>query len=254
VLLAQATIEIPVTQTKMLMPVSHVQAGFRLYNNTAPASAGQMFVDYAGVMQMDAFAARTLQQIAAKMGYTNLRNPVPQSANVTQLANWTQAADATTRTLANTTAAESTLGGALVANAMAASATNDLIMFGWQNPTPYTFYFTGVAFDAPLNQVAAVATTPTIFNYGMAFNSSAVSLATAAPYSPIKMGLPGFHLAQIALAANAQFSGSRIDYNPQSPMAVQPGRFWHLFCRALAGTATATETFRWVVAVNGFFE
>jgi hypothetical protein len=113
---------------------------------------------------------------------------------------------------------------------------------------------TGVAFDAPLNQVVAVATTPTIFSYGMAFNSSGVSLATGNPYPPIRMALPGYHVAQIGLAANAQFSGSRIDYNPQSPMAVQPGRFWHLFCRALAGTATATETFRWAVAVNGFFE
>jgi hypothetical protein len=58
----------------------------------------------------------------------------------------------------------------------------------------------------------------------------------------------------IGLAANRQLSGPVVDFHPGAEMAVQPGRFFHVICRELLGTGTATETYRWVVQVDGYFE
>lgn len=57
-----------------------------------------------------------------------------------------------------------------------------------------------------------------------------------------------------ALVAGQFFNGDPIVWQPNTPIAVQPGRFLHLFCRCLVGTATATETFLWQTNVDGWFD
>jgi hypothetical protein len=184
------------------------------------------------------------------MGMNSLISPTA----FTQLANWGNSAAPTVRTLSNTAAAETTLGGLLAVNSIAGGNT-DLIMFGWQNPSPYTFYCTGIKIPVPLNQVVAVATTATIFAYFASFNLSAVSLATGGTYPGVRVGLGEIHTAAVGLAANLLFSGNTAVWIPTTPMAVQPGRFLHIGCRELVGTATATETYLWGgIAVDGFFE
>jgi len=233
-----------------LLAVTHIPAFFRVYNSGAAGSAPQIAMTMCTVQMVDSWSQRSIPIQQSGM----LLNAASSPTAFTQLANWTNSAAPTTRTLSNTAAAETTLGGLLVVNAIAGGAT-DLIMFGWQNPAPYTFYCDGVWIPAPLNQVVAVATTATIFQYFMAFNSSAVSLATAAPYSPMRVALPGVHTAAVALAANALFSGNQIFVQFATPFAVHPGRFLHIGCREIVGTATATETYLWAgVGVSGFFE
>ncbi len=70
----------------------------------------------------------------------------------------------------------------------------------------------------------------------------------------MRVGLGGTHVGAVGLAANTQFTGPQISWYPQVPIAVQPGRFLHLFCRELVGTATATETYLWNVVIEGYFE
>ena len=229
--------------------VTHLQAFYRNYNAGAVATAVQLFVKNCMVTQLDALSQRDYLTSMSGMGFNSTQSPTAY----TQTANYTNGVAPTARTLSNTAAGETTLGGLIRANAMAGAAT-DLIMFGFQVPSPYTFYFTGIRIPAPLNEVAAVATTDTLFTYFMAFNSSAVSLATAAPYAPRFVALGGVHRGAVALAANQQFSGADIIWQPKTPIAVFPGRFLHIGCRALVGTATATETFQWGVAVEGYFE
>jgi hypothetical protein len=230
--------------------VTHLQAMMRTYNSGTAGAAHQLFVDGATVLLIDAPYDKNARTVMSGMCYNSVTSPTAYTQN----ANWTNSAAPTTRTLSNTAAAETTLGGLLRVNSIAGGNT-DLIMFGWTNPAPYTFQCTRITIPVPLNEVVAVATTATIFTYFAAFNSSAVSLATGAPYTPMRLALPGIHTAAVALAANSLFSGATVDLALDPPIAVQPGRFLHVCCRELVGTATATETYLWAgVSVQGFFE
>lgn len=257
VLIASQTMEIGATgagagvktQARMLA-ATRIPAMMRVYNSGAAGTAPQIVVNLATVLMLDVWSQRDHAVQQAGLGLDGVTSPTLH----TQLANWTNSGAPTTRTLANATAAEATLGGLLRVNSIAGGNT-DYVMFGWQNPTPYTFYCTGIIIPPPLNEVVAVATTATIFAYFAAFNSSAVSLATAAPYTPMRIALPGIHTAAVALAANAIFTGANAGVMFNTPKMVAPGRFLHVGCRELVGTATATETYLWGgVIVEGFFE
>lgn len=226
---------------------THVNAMVRNYNAGATGTAVQTYIGAVAVYIADHDMCKPWQQIMSSMALNSLASPTAY----TQLANWSNSAAPTTRTLANGSAAESTLGGLLVANSMAGGAT-DLIMFGWANPAPYNFYFTGIRFDPPLNQVVAVATTATVFIYGMSINCTAP--ANLGSGTHFRVGLGGTHVGAVGLAANTQFSGPQIAWYPKTPLCVTPGRGVVLFCRALVGTATATETFLWNVGIDGYFE
>lgn len=229
---------------------THLAAFIRQHNTGATGTAVQVFVDGVSVAVLDAMAQRPYNVGQAGMGYSSLTSPTAYTQN----ANWGNSAAPTTRTLSNTAAAETTLGGLLRANSIAGGNT-DLIMFGWTNPSPYVFYCDGIWIPAPLNEVVAVATTATIFAYFASFNLSAVSLATGGTYPGHRIALPGIHTAAVGLAANNLFSGSPIFVQFPTPFAVMPGRFLHIGCRELVGTATATETYLWAgVGVSGFFE
>jgi hypothetical protein len=237
------------TQARMFT-VTHLWGILRVLNTAAAGTAPKIIVSQASVYEMDTDSQRDYVIQQAGVGLDGITSPNA----FTQLANWGNSAAPTTRTLSNTAAAETTLGGLLVVNSIAGGNT-DYIMFGWQNPSNYTFYCTAIHIPVPLNQVVAVATTDTIFAYFAAFNSSAVSLATAAPYTPMRIGLGEIHRGAVALAANAPFSGNPIHMVFGNPKAVFPGRFLHVGCRELVGTATATETYLWAgVVVEGFFE
>ena len=229
--------------------VTHLNAFHRLYNSGTPGTAPQVLIDKTSVYLADQTVGKPWRETLAGLGYNSATSPTTYA----QAANYANNTAPTARTLSNTAAAETTLGGWVRANSIAGAAT-DLILFGFTVPAPYTFYFTGIRIPAPLNEVVAVATTDTMFTYGLAFNSSAVSLATGAPYSPMRMALGGVHRGAVGLAANAQFSGNDVIYNPATPIAIQPGRFFHVICRELVGTATGTETYQWGVAVDGWFE
>lgn len=168
----------------------------------------------------------------------------------TQSANWTNSGAATTRTLSNTAAAETTPGGILVANATAGAAT-DYIMFGYTVPTGYNLNVRGIRISAPYNAGAAIATTDTLIQYFFATNSTAVSLATA---SAMRQALPGFHRGPVGLAIGAVYSGADIDVVFPDAIRVCSARFFHIGCRIPVGTATASQTINWTVSVRCYFD
>jgi hypothetical protein len=233
-----------------LFAVTHLPVMFRTVNTGAAGTAPQIDITQVSVTIADGWSQRDHRVAMSGIGLNSFVSPTA----FTQLANWGNSAAPTTRTLSNTAAAETTLGGLLRVNSIAGGNT-DYIMFGFQNPSPYTFYLTGISIPPPLNEVVAVATTATTFAYFVAVNSSAVSLATGAPYTPMRQALPGIHTAAVGLAAGSLFSGNNVTYTFATPIAVQPGRFLHVGTRELVGTATATETYLWAgVTVDGFFE
>jgi hypothetical protein len=229
-----------------LFAVTHIPAFFRCYNSGAAGTAPQIVVNHCSVMMADQWATRDLKVALSGAGLNSLTSPTAY----TQLANYANSAAPASATLSNTAAGYTTLGGQWQFAAIAGAET-DYALFGWTNPSPYTFYCTGIRIGETLNMVAAVATTATILQWGAAFNSSAVSLATAAPYTPMRVQI-GSQSFPIASAISAIQPG--ISWTPGTPMAVQPGRFLHIILKMPIATATATEIFRGSVVVDGFFE
>lgn len=237
---------VDVTSTTGTFGSTHLRVCNRMYNSGVVATAVQCRFAQTVVDIIDrAGHFRPWGEQMTSLCLDGMTSPL----SFLQSANWQNSLAATTRTLANTTAAEATLGGLLVANSVA-GATTDYIMFAFQVPTPYTYMLRGISISTPLNGVVAVATTDTVFQYFFATNSTAVSLATA---SAMRRALPGFHRGAVGLAAGVPFSGTDIVASFANGIPIFPGRYLHIGCRAPVGTATATETFTWEVAIDGYY-
>jgi hypothetical protein len=232
--------------------VTHLQLLARTYNSGTVATAVQLFMDECSVFALDGMAQRPWPHVLSGMGFNASQSPTA----FTQNQNYTNNTAPTTRTPSNTAAGEATLGGHISwsngANSFPASDTTDLILFGWQNPSPYTFYFTGLNLST-INLGAANGAAIYALEYALAFNASAVSLATAAPYAPRFMPV-GVQTLANAAAIGASFDKDTV-FRPNTPIAVMPGRFLHLVARVVGGSlATASQVIRTVAAVDGYFE
>jgi hypothetical protein len=231
--------------------VSHLPVMMRTINTGAAGTAPQILVNHVAAYSLDLATGKPWGHTMSGLGFNSSILP----STFLQAATWANSANPAGVALANTTCAVATLGGLINTNAIAGATTTDLCLVGWTNPSPYTFYFTGLRIGPPQNLIAAVATTVTNFTtFGMAFNSSAVSLATAGTYPPIRVAVGGVFKCPVALAVGDSCTGSDISWDPITPIAVYPGKFLHLIVRVPIGTATATETFLWNVGINGYFE
>lgn len=192
----------------------------------------------------------------AGQGLTSLVNPSGGAAGIT--SNNANSAAPATATLSNTTAGYATLGGQFLFAATAGAET-DYALFAFLNTVPTTgitgrnLIIRGVWIDL-WNQVVAVATTPTVFQWSLAVGSTAVSLATtdgAATRLPKRINL-GCQSLIVGSVVGAPVE--RIDCNLDAPVVVEPGTYCHIILKMPIGTATATETFRGVVGVNAYWE
>jgi hypothetical protein len=192
----------------------------------------------------------------AGQGLMGIVYPSGGAAGLT--ANSANSAVPATATLSNTTAGYATLGGQFVFAAVAGAET-DYALFAFLNTAPTTgitgrnLVIRGVQIDL-WNQVVAVATTPTVFQWSLAVGSTAVSLATtdgAATRLPKRITLGAQSLiVGSAVGALAQ----PIDANLDAPVVCEPGTYVHIILKMPLGTATATETFRGVVGINAYWE
>jgi hypothetical protein len=176
---------------------------------------------------------------------------------------WSNTAEPTAAAATNTTAALGAFGeGLFKANAMATSAT-DLKISSYLNPvgsvnqTPRTMVIAGCWVDV-CNEVVAVATTATTFAVSIAYGHTAISLATtetgsfvtASAKTPRRVPL-GFLYLPVA-AVVGQPSNNRIYAQFQSPIVVNPGEYLDIVAKVVVGTATATETFLFLVGFDGY--
>ena len=162
-----------------------------------------------------------------------------------QTANHANSTSPVSAALSNTVPGYTTLGGRYQFAAVAGAAT-DFALFGFQVPAGFRFLMTGITITS-IVAVTAVVTT-TIFDWGLAINSSAASLATAGIVR-IPLGLQSF-LAAAAVGAVAPDIVRRFD--PEIP--VESGRFVHVILQIPNGAATATLVFRGDVQIQGYFE
>lgn len=217
----------------------------------APALAPQLIVGFFEATMKVLDVTRTSDTAAAISGYTSAYLPTTGA----QSTNHANSTSPTSATLSNTAAGYATLGGRFQFAAPAGAAT-DFALFGIQVPTSFRLVVTGIRIST-CNTVVAVATTPTIMDWGLAVGSTGVSLATVDATTAtvttqprrIPLGSQGFTVGALAGACVPDIAQT---FN--SPITVESGRFFHVILQVHTGTATATEIFRGDVFVDAYWE
>lgn len=223
---------------------------FRVYNTaTPPASSPTLKIGQTAVAILNAAFNKPYSDILIGYGKGGWQSPVSTFAQTTNNANSAAPASAT---LSNTAAGYATLGGQFQFAAVAGAET-DYALFAYLVPAGYQLYVSSINIQT-INTVVAVATTATVLQWSVGINSSAVSLATAdgaGTWAPrrVNLGIQAFPVAS-AVGAVATSVSTLSDSN----YVVDGGRYLHIILKMPVATATATEIFRGVVSINGFFE
>ncbi len=237
-MVGKASISVPLSAAKMFgataLPVYH-----RVVNSGTPSTAPNLTVTEMQVLSLDWRLTPDMPQIAGSLGLSAGRNPFTGAPT----DNHTNSAAPASATLSNTAAGYTTLGGKFQFAAVAGAET-DYALFGFQVPAGSRFLFEGITIDT-YNTVVAVATTPTIMEWAIGLNSSAVSLATANIVRK-QVGLQVFAIAD-AVGKKAETT----DLTLITPEVVESGRFVHVILKMPVGTATATEIFRGLCTIKG---
>jgi hypothetical protein len=218
---------------------------------SAPALAPQLIVGLYEVSIKVIDIDRPSQTTAAISGLSSAYLPTT-GAQSTNHANSTSPASAA---LSNTAAGYATLGGRYQFAAPVGAAT-DFALFGYQVPASFRLIVTGVRISA-CNTGAAVATTATMLDWGIAIDSTAVSLATvdaiaAAPTTAPRrqpLGTQAF-----IVGAGIGVCAESITVPFMSPITVESGRFFHVVVQVPIGTATASQVIRGDVFVDAHWE
>jgi hypothetical protein len=214
----------------------------RVWNSSvAPSVAPILTLGYLQILSTDWGLNPDMSQVASSLGLSSGRNPY----SGVQLENHTNSTAPTSATLSNTTAGYTTLGGRFQFAAVAGAAT-DFALFGFQVPAGSRFICEGIHIET-YNTGAAVATTATVLEWSMGFNSSAVSLATANIIRK-QVGVQSF-----AVGAAVGATTNIIDTNFITPEVVESGRFLHVILNMPIGTATASQIIRGVCNIKGRF-
>lgn len=242
-MISEQTLQIPISQPKMWSS-THLPIFQRQYvTGTAAPAAPKLFLSDACVVGLDILANKSWSHQVA------LANTGGSEVNPTtflQTCNWANSVVAVNAVLSNIAAGYATLGG-LFSFAAVAGAVTDYALFAFTVPVGYTFVCTGMTVDT-YNTGAAVATTPTLLHWGVANNSSVVSLATAsntrrhAGVQSLPVGAAvGQSTTQLALKFDA-------------PLRTEGGRIMHVILRMPVGTATASQVVQGGIDLQGYFE
>lgn len=230
----------------------------RIFNSGAVGSAQRLEVNAVNVSLGDMNSNRDWPIVQVGNGLSSIS--VPHGTAAGQTANWANSAAPASATLSNTAAGYTTLGGQYQFLAVAGAET-DYALFGYQNPagtaaiSGRNLFIQGVIISL-VNTVVAVGATGTVFQWGVAVGSTAVSLATvdsatAGTRAPRRLTVG---IQSLAPASVVGATALPINILFDAPLVCEPGCFVHIILKMPIGLATATEIFRGGVAVNGYFE
>lgn len=223
----------------------------RVYNGAGvPAAPPELMIGQIVVVQQALQQAKEFGQVLAQMGRGSYQAPVTTFG---QTANHTNSTSPASATLSNTAAGYTTLGGRYQFAAPAGAAT-DFALFGYQVPAGYQFVCTEIDITAVNTGAAGSLTVPTILDWSVGVNASAVSLATtdgAGTWAPrrIPLGTQSFPTTTLLGGQTPD-----IRRNFPTPVIVDGGRFFHVILQVPVGAATASQVIRGDVLVNGYFE
>jgi hypothetical protein len=206
-------------------------------------AATQIYVSdsWVGIIDADTYEPYADQQ--ASFGYGSVVNPTTALA---QLENYANSAAPASATLSNTAAGYGTLGGQFQFAAVAGAET-DYALFGFAVPTGLDLVVRSVRIDTS-NMGAAVATTPTLLQWFLGVNGTAVTLAT----NNFRKAL-----GSQTLAVSTPIGGSAdkaIEREFGSGLVTHSARFFHVGLKMPVGTATASQIIRGVVSIDCYFK
>lgn len=241
-IVSQQTIKLPLSGPR-LWSATQVSAIARLYNTgTAPPSAAKLIISDFYVAGLDAAVNLDTPTIQA----LSYRNATSNPFTGAQTAAWTNSTEPASATLSNTAAGYTTLGGKFQFAAVAGAIT-DYALFGFQVPAPATLCITDIEIET-WNTGAANAATPTLLTWGIAYNLTAVSLATG-NHERIGLGsqmIPG-------AAAIGQNADRPINKSFKAPLVCGPGRYINIILRIPVGAATASQVIAGMVNIKGYW-
>ena len=170
-------------------------------------------------------------------------------------ANYVNSTVPATATLSNTAAGYATLGGQFVFAAVAGAET-DYALFAYQVPVstaanPSQKLVVTDVNIAVWSQVVAVATTPTVMHWSLGIGSTAVSLATADAATTKSRAVYPLWQTNLVIA-EALGTGHQLNWDFTTPLTVNPWEYIHIILKIPTGTATATQTFRGTIGINGY--
>jgi len=183
----------------------------------------------------------------ASQGFSLITDPT--SGN--QTSNYSNNTAPSNATLSNTAAGYTTLGG-LFQFVAPTGAETDYALFAYQVPNGYHLYVDSVCIDTFIAGVKS-STTSTVLQWALAANSSAVSLATGPPHPPIRFPL-GTQQAPKSASVGDAFLPGPVTYTPDTPIVVDPTRYFHVILRVPIGNATPGQIVRGTVNVEGYFQ
>lgn len=242
-LVSKQTIKLAATAQRALA-VTHFYVYLRVRNaGSAPASAGQMFINECEVAQLELNDCPFVDNRLAETGFTTSYSPTAY----TQLAQFANSAAPASATLSNTAAGYTTLGG-LWQFANLAGAATDYCLFGFAVPAPYRLKIKGVHIAAWNTGAANAATPATTMVWGFGLNGASANLATGA-HIRRTIGQTTIPISA-AIGANA----NDIDVTYSEPLICEPGTTLAIILRVVAGAATASQIIQGCVDVRGVFE
>lgn len=222
---------------------THLQAMIRNYNSGTTTTAVQTWVQRVAVYGIDGVNGRSFREMMSGQGYNSLTSPT----TYTQTSNYVNSTAPVSATLSNTAASYVTLGGQFQFVPVTGAET-DYALFAFLVPSPMTFFMTGVIINSWV--AGALGVTASVLQWGIGLNSNGVSLATGAPYSPMKAALGSQFFPITAIVGT---TSPDITWNPGTPLACQPNRYVHVIVKMPVGTA-ATGLIRGTVTIDGWFE
>lgn len=229
---------------------SRMSIAYRVYTGaTPPAVAPQVAIGRTNVAQGAYPMNRDWENILIMIGNGAYQSPVSTFA---QTANHANSTDPVSATLSNTAAGYTTLGGKFQFAAVA-GATTDYALFGYQVPIGYQLIVTSVAISS-INLGAAVALSPTVLDWSIGLNSSAVSLATvdgAGTWAPRRIPIS---TQSFVVASGIGASVPDIFRLFPEGLVVDQGRFFHVILQMPVATATVSEIIRGNISITGWFE
>lgn len=220
---------------------------FRVFNGASvPSTAPQISIGQVVVAQQSTNQQIPWYDMLASVGLASYQHPVTFG----QTANHVNSTSPSSATLSNTAAGYTTLGGRFQFAAVASAAT-DFALFAYQVPAGYQLRVSGINICTVNTGAIGSAITPTILDWSVGVNASAVSLATADgtnTWAPrrIPLGMQVFGLTSVISAQANDVEG---DFTPF--LVVDSLRYLHVIVQVPLGAATASQIFRGTVTILG---
>jgi hypothetical protein len=239
----------------------------RNYNSGAVTNAVQFNVAQLGVTLADMDSGKDWATTMVTNGQSSISAPDGQAVQANTSGTTTtfmgNSVAPTNATLSNTAAGYGPLylGGQFQFAAVGGAET-DYVLFAYLNPAGTaaipgkTLVITGFKVDV-VNTVTAVATQPTVFQWSLGVGGTAVSLATADSLTAGTRATRRLGMGIMSMVVGTPVGGMAtpsINNQFASPLMVEAGTYCHVILKIPVGTATATEIFRGLITINGYFE